>query len=787
MSHAAASASWARPTYILWRHVLREVVPPTLLAFGIFTFLMLMRSLLQLSRLWIQYGAELTDVLWSLVYSLPHIVVLTLPMGVLVGGLMAFGRMSSDFEIVALRAHGLSLMSLVPPMLIFGGLMWTVNTYLFLVVMPWGNTNLRELQWQVITQRAASSQIEPRVFNDEFPGLVLYIEDVADRGSEWRGVFAAQTDRDPPTIIRAELAYPIINEEERRTYLQLVNGTVVASAIDPRDVTITRFERQTMEIWSEEKDSILGEVGKDSRSMTLAELREAIAQRQAQGDPAWEMQVEVHKKFSFPFACVIMALIAIPLGASTQRQTTAAGFAIGTMVILVYYIFAQNGEQQGDLGNVAPWLGMWAGNIVFGIATAVLMWKQTRERDIGILRAIQPYWERSEDAVRNFVRQKILHRPALRAGHKARSRFPRTLDRYVLSNYTSVFVLAFVSLVTCWLVIDTLDKVSYVDNPSALPQYLRAMVWEVFFEVIPIAAVITVLATFSLMTKRNEITAALAGGVSLYRLVMPILLPAIALTGARYWLQDYVLPDTTRRAAEAMEIMDPSDAGLALRGNLSWVFSEGRRVFHFADYRDTPEPEFRGLRVYYLTQGEGGIARMEYADRAAWNDRAERWEGHDGWRRHFVAADGSEELAANPLEAFRFSVLPIAERPSYFATSPLQPNEMSTLELRQHIETLRERGYETDRALVDYHLKIANPFTVLVMTLVGVPFAFRSGRHGALTGVFVAIALVIVYFICFAVFRALGYAGQLPPPLAAWAPHLLFLALAGYQGMGLRS
>jgi LPS export ABC transporter permease LptF len=755
MTGALAAISRARPTFILWRHVLREVIPPTLLTFAIFTFLMLMRTLLQLSRLWIQYGAELSQVLWSLVYSLPHIVVLTLPMAVLVGGLLAFGRMSADFEIVALRSHGLSLLNLVPPMLIFGGLTWVLNTYLFLVVMPWGNTNLREMQWEVITQKAFSSEVEPRVFNEDFPDLVLYIEDVVDRGREWQGVFAARTSADPPTIIRAERAYPIIDEESRRTYLQLENGTVIASAADPRDVTITRFERQTMQVWSEEENSVLGEIGKDSRSMTLGELNEAIAERQAQGDPAWDFRVEVHKKFSFPFACVIMALIAIPLGASTQRQTTAVGFAIGTLVIMVYYFFAQNGEQQGDVGNVPPWLGMWAANIVLGIATAVLLWKQTSERDLGVLRLVRPYWERTEDAVRNFVRQRFMNRPALRPGRTARSSFPRTLDLYVLRNYLSVFLLTFCALLTVWVVIDWLDKASYVTNTSLLPRYMRYYIFEIMFDVIPIAAVITVLATFSLMTKRNEITAALAGGVSLYRLIVPIFIPALLLTGARYGLQDYVLPTTSRLTAEVMEEMHPSGAGAALRGD--------------------------------VTQGQGGIARMEYADRADWNVAASRWEGHDGWRRHFVAADGSEDLAANPLEEFKFSVLPIPEGPSYFESSPLQPNEMSTLELRQHIETLRERGYDTDRALVDYNLKIANPFVVLVMTLVGVPFAFRSGRHGALTGVGVAIALVIVYFICFAVFRALGYAGQLPPPLAAWAPHLLFLAMAGYQALGLRS
>lgn len=788
MSSAAATdsaLSATRPTWILWRHVIREIVPPTALGFLLFTFLMLMRFLLQISRLWIQYGAELSTVLWAIVYSLPHIVVLTLPMGVLVGGLLAFGRMSSDFEIVALRALGLSLTRLVPPVLAFAALMWMVNSYLFLVVMPWGNTRLREMQWQIITQRAFSQEFEPRVFNEDFPDLVLYIEDVVDRGGEWRGVFAAQTAMDPPTIVRAERARPIIDEQERRTYLELENGTVIASAADARDVTITRFERQRMLVWSEDEDSVLGDPGKDGRSMTLQELRQAIVQRQANGDPAYDFQVEVHKKFALPFACVVLGLISLPLGASTQRQTTAAGFAIGTIVILIYYFFAQNGEQRGDVGDIAPWLGMWAANIVLGSATLVLLYARSRERDLGIVRRLLPLWERLEDFASALSKGRLLP-AAARSRSLSRGSFPRTLDRYVVWNYTTIYLLSFVALVTVWVVIDWLDKASYVTFPALIPRYMSYQIFEICSDVIPIAAVITVLATFSLMTKRNEVTAALAGGISLYRLILPVLIPAVTLTGARFFLQDYVLPTTTRLSEEVNEEMHPTGNARILQQEQTWVFSEGQRVFHFADFVESLG-EFRGLRVYYLGGGSGGIARMEYADRAIWNAAENRWEGHDGWRRHFVAVDDKGELSPNPLEEFRYSVLPIPESPAYFEQTPLQPEEMTVLDLRQHVELLRERGYSTERALVDYNLKIASPFVVLVMSLVGIPFAFRSGRHGALTGVGIAVALVIVYFICFAIFRALGYAGQLPPPLAAWAPHLLFLAMAGYQALGLRT
>ncbi len=783
MSTLVASISRARPAFILWRHVVREMLPPTAIGFLVFTFLMLMRWLLQISRLWIEYGAGLVDVLRAVLYSLPHIVVLTLPMGLLVGGLIAFGRMSADFEIVALRALGVSLLNLVPPVLAFSSVLWGITTYLFLVTMPWGNQKLLEMQWEAYSERAFSQEVRPRVFHENFPGLVLYIEDIVDQGREWRGVFAARTETDPPTILRAERAYPIADQQKRATYLILEKGTVISSAEDARNVTIMNFERRDELVWSEDRDSLLGEIGKDGRSMTLPELRAAIAAAQAEGNPAWDLQVEVHKKFALPFACVVLGLISLPLGISTQRQTTAAGFGMGVLVIMLYYVFAQNGEQQADVGAIPPWLGMWAGNIVLGIAALLLLWRKANERELR-------WWAR--------LRRRLLDRAgrllaalgrrgrALAGRQRRRSYrggFPRTLDRYVLWNYCTTYALSFLALVVVITGATWIEKASYVQHPEFIGGYLRYQVWEIVHDVIPVAAVITVLATFSLMSKRAEIVAALAGGVSLARLVAPILLPALALTGAAYALQDTVLPVTTHRAKLIEQQMHPSRTQ-TLQRLQTWVFSEGKRVFHFADYVDNP-PEFRGLRIYYLTDGAGGIARMEYARQAFWRDG--RWQGYDGWRRYFVADEDTGGLVPTGLEEFKFALLPVSETPAYFTQSPRQPDQMSIAELRRHVRLLRDKGYDPHRALVDLHLKIAQPAIVLVMTLVGVPFAFRMGRHGALTGVGIAVALAIVYWLAFGVFRALGYAGQLPPTLAAWAPHLLFMALGGYLALGLRS
>ncbi len=782
VSGTRRAAARLRPAYILWRHVIKEMIPPTLLGFGVFTFLMLMRFLLRISQIWIQYGAELTTVLWAIVYSLPFIVVLTLPMGLLVGGLIAFGRMSSDFEIVALRASGVSLLHLMPPVLILAGIAWALTSYVFMVSLPWGNTSLREMNWETITQRAFSGEFKPRVFIEDFPGLVLYIEDIVDDGREWRGVFAARTDSDPPNIVRAERGFPRIDDATRETYLLLENGTLIGSAKDPLEATVTRFDRQTMLIYSEEDDSsVIGELGKDGRSMTLEELRLAIDQRQQVGDPAYDLQVEVHKKYAFPFACIILGLISLPLGISTQRQTTAVGFGIGTAVIVVYYFFLQNGEQQGDIGNIEPWIGMWGGNVIMGLAALLLLWKKTREVDFGITRRLQPVIERRGRLLPRL--RQLLKRPARRAGRRRGAGFPRLLDRYVLRSYAGIWALTFAAFVTIFATTTWIDKASYVTHPELIATYMKFQIWEIIFNVLPMTAVVTVLATFSLMAKRNEVVAALAGGVSLYRLMLPIMLPAVALTVAQYGVQDYVLPQAAQQAAIVEEEMHPTGT-VSLQQDQTWVFSPGGRVFHFADYVADP-PQFLGLRVYYLNDGPGGLARMEFADRAEYING--RWEGHDGWRRYFVAEDELGKLSPTELEEFRFSILPIELDPSYFGESPRQPEQMSTLELQQHVELLRQRGYETHRALVDLNMKAATPAIVFVMTIVGIPFAFRMGRQGALTGVAIAIGLVAVYWIAFGVFRALGYAGQLPPTLAAWAPHLMFLSLGGYQAMGVRT
>ena len=774
----------------LYRYVLSELLTPTLMGLGLFTFLLLMNYLLHLADMIIDKGVGIADVARLFMYSVPHTIVLTVPMAVLLGGLIAFGRMSADSEVVAIRTGGISLYHLAVPALILAGAAWMLNSYLVLVVLPWGNNQLRQLQWQLVTSRTISSEIKPRIIYDDFPNFILYIEDVTEGGQMWNDVFLAKTDENPPMLVLAKRGLPIFDEENRIFWLRLEDGVQYNSGATAQEAAITSFGRFDQILLDESDIGDAGPVHKDDRSMNLEELFEQISLREAAGEPAESYWVEVHKRFAFPVACLVLGLLALPLGISTTRHTKTTGFVLAILVIAVYYQLIENGEKFAEEGAIPAWLGMWSANLVLAPVAILLLWTKTREFDWGIADA----FGRVVDWIRYYARQ-ILGRVTspLENGGAARARrrvsgFPRIIDRYVLSQFWRHFVLALAAFVTMWLIAEyseISDDVFAADAGfgSAL-QYLKFQVPFILSMCLPIATLMAILTTYSLMSKGSEVIAALSGGISLYRLALPILLPAILLTAVNYALQDYIVPSTSRRAAEVRDSWREDNRAQNYRpAGGTWVFGKQSRVFNYADY-DPETSTFQGLYVFYLAENDARLTRVEYAERATRED--DLWVAHNGWRRYYLA-DTPDSVPTQALEEFLLLPLPFAEGPDYFSTERRGPGQMPAMELRRYIADMETQGFDAHRYRVDFHQKLAFPSVVLVLALVGIPFGFRMGRQGTLSGIGIAMALAMVFWTLFVLFRALGYAEVLPPLLAAWTPHVLFLALGSYLTLGLRS
>jgi LPS export ABC transporter permease LptF/LPS export ABC transporter permease LptG len=794
---AALGVGLRRPGRTLVTYVLRELVPPTLMGFGLFTFFMLMNVLLDLADTIIRDRVPAADVGLLFLYNVPHVIVLTVPMGVLVGGLIAFGRMSADAEIIAMRSGGVSLYQLSLPILLLGAAASVLTFYLCVVAMPWGNNATIQHRWRLVNTRTLAGEIRPRVFETRFPNFTLFVEDVDAEQQVWHRLLLVRTDTNPSQVLMAEEARFRYSTETGEQWLELTNGYRYGGGGTAEESSVASFIGHEQHLGRTFGAGEVAPVAKSERMMNLGELRDAVAGRRARDQPVNAYLVEIHKKFAIPAACLVMALVAVPLGASTRRHTKASGYLVAIGVIAIYYMFIDGGEKFAEEGAVSPWLGVWAANLVIGAAGLLLLWNRARERDLGLVDRLLAIGDRLRHrlaaAWHRWRGETVDPNGAGRAGpggagEVSGPRFPRILDRYVLRQFCRVFAMTMAGLVTIWIVgeyFELSDDVYALGlGRDVLVEYFKFQMPFIVLMTIPIATILSVLVVFSLMSKQNEVVAVLAGGTSLFRLAAPALIPALVLTLVQYAIADHIAPYTNQRAHEIRASLHEGNSFAVQPSQGHWIRGTGNYLFHYADY-DAERRAFQGLRVYHIDTAAWRLSRVDYATEAEWVDG--RWLARDAWRRRYIYSENGARITTPELERMAATDLPISEGPEYFATEQRLPEQMSAAELREHINMLEARGFDASKYKIDLQQKFAFPAIVFVLAVVGIPFGFRMGRQGTLSGVAVALALTVMFWLTFVFFRSVGSAEILPPVVAAWAPHALFLALAGYITAGLRT
>jgi lipopolysaccharide export LptBFGC system permease protein LptF len=207
------------------------------------------------------------------------------------------------------------------------------------------------------------------------------------------------------------------------------------------------------------------------------------------------------------------------------------------------------------------------------------------------------------------------------------------------------------------------------------------------------------------------------------------------------------------------------------------VLGEEGRFFHFVRY-DPMHKRLQGLEVFQLGEEHGLRARVHAAE-AKWN--AGGWVLKRGWTRTFLP-DGAQEF-----ERVEEGPAPFPESADLFSSERKLPDEMSFGEYARYIQELRRRGYETRGMKASLYQKLSFPAVTFVLIILGIPFAFRTGRRGALYGVGLAIMLAMVFYTVFAFFEALGKAELLPPLISAFAPNVVFIILGAYLILDLRT
>jgi len=793
------------------RYILREIGPPFGIGLLLFTFVLLMNQILVLAELFITKGVSFRLAAEVLIDLIPSLLAFAVPMAVLMGILAGLSRLSTDLEIVAFKTLGISSKRLAWPIFLFALTGWLVTSYLTMFLAPRANYKWVQTMTSSVLAKV-SVKFNPREFNESIPKMVIYIQDII-REKKWENIFVYLT-KDPaePRLILAREGTLNLYPEEKKATLVLQDGTVHSYPLkNPSKYSFTSFKRLEEGINVEdlfasissekrvrEKDILELFSGVKVIKKDLAELeagkagaaKDALRKgKDAASGPAAAAQalrektrdfrshwIEIHKKFALPFVCFIFVLVGLPLGVTTRKGGRTSGFTISIAIILFYYVLITAGEKLAMDGKVSPFLGMWGPNILLLLAGAYLFLKALREAAFfsglaGFLRK----WKTTPGKGRMGR--------ALRKIPRIRLRFPNILDRYVIRKYLAIFLIIFAGLVSVSIIVTFFERIGNVyahDKPLLLfLRYIWFRVPEFISFILPVTALTTALLALGILTKFNEVTAMKACGISVYRLIFPVLFMALIVSLFSFALQERILPRANNKAEEIWNSINDRPPRSYSYINRHWVLGrEKNRIYHY-DFFDPGPSVFSRLSIFDIDLSSWALSGRTYAAKAYL--RGDRLRLVEGWERTF-----SGGLPAG------FEVQPEremagVETKDYFLKDWKEPVQMTYSELRKYTAEIEEMGFEASRFKVDLNTKISFPFICLIMTLLGIPFAFSMGTRGTLVGIGLSIVIAMVFWGAIGVFRSLGYVNFLGPFLAAWAPNLVFGLIGAYLLFRLRT
>jgi len=384
------------------RYLFREIAVPFLLGISAFTSVLLMGRLVQLADLVVAKGVPLTDILRMVLYLIPSFCLVTIPMAFLLALLLAFGRLSSDSEITAMKANGVSLYGLLPPVMLFALLAYLATAFVTIYALPWGNVSFKKLLFDIVETRVSLS-IREKVFNDDFPGLVIYADRYDNQKHAMTGVLI-HDERDPvePStifagsgIIVADPVAKILRVDLKNGGIHKLSGKMGYRLIEFQDYILSFNLSQSSK-----------EMVKNELDLTFDELREGIRSPRTPPKLLWDMRLEFHRRFALPFACFVFALVGVPLGIQNQRSGKATGFSLSIGVILIYYIILSIGKTLGEKGLTHPAVSVWAPNLILLAVGAYLFRKTAAEKKIPLFEIIPAItgWARNKLNIRRELR-----------------------------------------------------------------------------------------------------------------------------------------------------------------------------------------------------------------------------------------------------------------------------------------------------------------------------------------------------------------------------------------------
>src|SRR5215813_11378836 len=778
---------------VFW-HTTKEAIPLVCVLFLILTTLVFAQQFGKYSSLILSFQSSTETTRKLLLSFIPVIAVITLPVSLLLGTIIACSRSSSDNELTAWQSLGISQVTLAKPFLAIGLVGTIITCYLSASVAPAALRVQKSLIAQIVLQEA-NTRIKPRTFITSFPDLLLYVQNVDPRTHNWLGVFLLQNDPSGfSRLLTAERGqFRIESGQSLALEAQLFNGISLeyggqtafnAQFTPPSSQSTALFTKSTVNLSNHqnEADSVVKESGSARLDqMTLGEISKFTIEAKTDKERR-QAVVEMHKRFAFPFACLTLTAMTFILAIQGRRFSTRPRTVIAILFLAMgFYLLLVLGQNLALSGAIPGWLGGWFSNLIYGafILKSFISNKTPGAKLLAFLsspssanRASDPVAAPSLTADREIV--------ATRWSRGNRVISLNLINYLQISEIVKYFALAATALVATFTIFTLFDLIpSIIKSGTSLPyaaSYLAYLMPQHLYYVAPCSLLVALLMSFNVLSRSNQLVIIAGAGQSRMRIMTAVLVTAGALSASLWAMSNYILPYTNREQdTRYNRIKGRQVEQTTIAFGRKWVFGKDSVIYSYQ--RIDPDNSLVNASVYRLDESRGLIRSATHFGKAV-QVGASAWRADDGWIET-INPDSTIERRAIQSEP---EIINISDGIGLFRRTTNESSKMSAAELREYITQLKSLGMSTLELQIDLKRRIAFPLSCLVLAILAVPFITvkQARRSGPLVSISLSVGIGLVFMLLTTLFEAVGKHENLPVGMAVWGTHILFGAVGLY-------
>lgn len=749
------------------RHLIERYILKTIFPYGLAAFILLTAILFaqQTGRYFdsIFRGVMPAGFVYGVALSLlPTVLVFTIPMGVLCGTIIGLGRMSSDSELVAMRAAGVSTWRTLWPALAIGLIATGATCYLNLKEAPRAQRQLRS----VIVRSALyklDSPVEPRTFTTDFPRFVIYVRDGDKVHGQWGRVFIQSQQPDHSIKLVTARAGRIDSAADRSELVlqDAMQTTVPAPEARDQSYVVERLDSLRI-VFETGRSSLLARLQKPDGNpdeMGLSELRERVSN--TTGTENRDARIFFHKRLALSLTPVIFAFFGAALGLRMRRGSRGFGILLSLLILLLHYLASLAGDQAARAGTVPPFVGGWFSTALTLVVGFLILISKQRE-----FRLFARRQKQAPKIVSDMEPSQVTHRTGFRLSIAS---FPTLLDTGILRTLLISFAFGFIALVLIFDIFTAFELWRFISATGAgvrlVGEYLFYLLPLISVELFPGSVLVAVLMTYALIARRREAVAWWASGQSVYRLMLPGLLFAIVVAAGAWVIQERIMPQANVRQDSLRARIQGKIAQTAVGAERRWLVSnDGNRIYSY-DF-DQQAQKLIKPTIYEFDDRQIELRRVINGEEGKWLSPNEFEISRASW----INLD-QPKVAKQLAEQMRISGV---EPPSAFKPTLDRPSQMDSEGLRNYVRALRTRGADTASLAVALQRKYATPFTVIVMALIGMPLAISFGRRSTVIALCSAVVVSLAFWLMSSGLEQLGEHALLPPQPAVWTPIVIF-------------